>query len=119
VLNLVRSATGFANHPDSSSMLYQLATTHASFAPSLPAMPNDWALAIQFPDRSGTASSIDATTVPAENLSNTVAEPVIDSAGNVWMRSGRNVRIEFVGGAACAGAPKAFIPIATAFESVP
>ncbi len=46
-----------------------------------------------------------------------VGTSVVDSGGNVWVRGDGNSVTEFVGGASCAGAPKALVPIAASNRS--
>jgi len=114
LLGLARNATGFADRPDSFAVLYRLAASSAAFVPALAAEPNDWAIAVQFPGKQETAESTHAETQAFEN-----AIPYTDIAGNIWVSGNGNTVTEFVGGASCAGAPKAFLPIAFNSGNVP
>lgn len=107
LLDLARNATGFHDHPDSSPALYALASSSSSFEPVLESSPQDWTLRVVFPagadDRVGSGSEV----------------PFIDAAGNIWIQSNGGVRMELVGGASCAGAPKVLMPVTTGLESAP
>jgi hypothetical protein len=117
LLNLAHNATGFANHQDSFTQLYQLATSIAPFMPELGLQPDDWTLSIDFPDgqRDGGEAVPDASL--SKSLSTTGVSSLADSAGNVWVR-GSDTLIEFVGAASCEGASQALTQTAAGLERI-
>ncbi len=104
LLNLTRNATGFSANPDSFASLWQLAESDESHQPALTAQPGDWILSIEFPNGQGSSGSISEAVSAADSAGK--VSPLIDAAGNVWVRSDGNALVEYVGGASCPGIAK-------------
>jgi hypothetical protein len=119
LLNLARNAISDSTPPGSFGAIYQLAQSRDPIGPVLSVMPGDWTLAIQYPVGQGGADSANLRnqTLATDGLPASGANPVVDSAGNVWVRRSDNTVMEFVGASSCAGAPKALVPIASSMNA--
>ncbi|MBT9331578.1 hypothetical protein [Paracidobacterium acidisoli] len=101
-LALARSGTGVVD----AAGLHRLAVSNTSFQPELAAQPADWTLPVSF-------SNAPPGALPEGR---TVS---VDSAGNVWIRSGGNGATEFVGAAPGAADLSTPIPRAAGTENQP
>jgi len=109
LINLVHNETGFPDKPNSFAALFQLSQSDTSFEPAITIEPNDWTLAIQFPNGSEPSS-----TASAKTLQKDIPESYVDAAGNVWVPGDGAALVEIVG-----GVPGTSASIKTSTASVP
>lgn len=93
LLNLARNATDISERPDSSALLYQLASSSDAFGPALSAKPRDWTLAVRYPVSAKSRAVVDA------QRSQTNRQTSRDAAGNLWIPSDGDAVTEYIGGA--------------------